>query len=75
VHRVINYRMGETLSGVLMTFIAGYVMSLGFPESEAKAWEKDLQNQGEVDDYFSLVQMNTFLLAESPVNNKNRNNT
>jgi ubiquinone/menaquinone biosynthesis C-methylase UbiE len=42
----------SSVSGVLTTFIAGYVVSQGFPESEAKDWEKDLQNQGEVDDYF-----------------------
>jgi arsenite methyltransferase len=41
-----------SVSGVLMTFITGYVESQNISASEARAWKTDLENLGATDDYF-----------------------
>jgi len=42
----------DSVSGVLMKFIAGYVESQGIPAAEAGAWHQDLENAGVTGDYF-----------------------
>jgi ubiquinone/menaquinone biosynthesis C-methylase UbiE len=41
-----------SISGVLMTFIVGYVESQGISTSESSAWKEDLENLGATGDYF-----------------------
>jgi len=42
----------SSVSGVLMSFIVGYVESQGIPAAEAAALRADLENLGTADDYF-----------------------
>jgi SAM-dependent methyltransferase len=41
-----------SMSAILITFVAGYAMSQGIPESEATAWADDLRALGSSGDYF-----------------------
>jgi len=55
----------RSVSGILMQFIVGYVVSQGIPESEAEAWAADLRALGAGGEYF--FSLNEYLfVAERP---------
>jgi hypothetical protein len=42
----------DSVSGIVMMFVVGYVESQGISALEASAWKEDLENLGASGDYF-----------------------